>query len=60
METESDTKKKSVMTWSESKDLLMLSAVAANGVLNYKQGSRERGSAWQRAASTLNEQEGDC
>lgn len=50
---------RSVMVWSEAKDLLMLSAVAAEGVFNHKQVSRERGSAWQRAASTLCAQEGN-
>ena len=33
--------------------------MAAKGVFNHKQGSRERGSAWQRAASTLCTQEGN-
>ena len=47
------------MVWSEAKDLLMLSAVAPEGVLNHKQGSQERGSAWQRAASALCAQEGN-
>ena len=50
---------RSVKVWSEAKDLLMLSAVAAEGVFNHKQGSLERGSAWQRATSTLCAQEGN-
>ena len=47
------------MVWSDAKDLLMLTAVASEGVFTHKQGSREWGSAWQRAASTLNAQESD-
>ena len=33
--------------WSETKDLIMLTAVAAEGVFMYDQGSRECGCAWQ-------------
>ena len=33
--------------WSEEEDLIMLTAVAAEGVFTHEQGSRECGCAWQ-------------
>lgn len=42
------------MTWVESKDLMLLRVVAAEGVFMHKFGSRERGKIWQAVASELN------
>ena len=42
------------MTWNEARDLMLTREVAANGVFTHKQGSRERGNAWQSVADNLN------
>ena len=42
------------MTWTDEKDLVMLTAMAGEGVFDAKAGSRERGSAWQSVAASLN------
>ena len=42
------------MTWNESRDLMMLRMIAAEGVFSHKFGSRERGKAWQLVADELN------
>ena len=42
------------MVWTESKDLSLLRAIAAEGIfVNTKAGSRERGAAWLNVASAL-------
>ena len=45
---------RSVMTWTDEKDLAMLTSMAGEGVFDTKVGSRERGSAWQSVAASLN------
>lgn len=42
------------MTWTDDKDLIMLTAIAGEGVFDTKAGSRERGSSWQAVADCLN------
>lgn len=42
-----------VVVWTEPKDLLMLKEVAAEGVLQHKLKSRERGAGWLAVASRL-------
>lgn len=55
MEAENnEAKKKSIMVSTESKDLSLLKAIAAEGVfINTKAGSRERGAAWLNVASAI-------
>ena len=42
------------MVWTEQKDIIMLTTIAAEGVFHWKLGSRERGKAWQAVAVSLN------
>ena len=42
------------MVWTEQKDMIMLTTIAAEGVFHWKLGSRERGKAWQAVAVSLN------
>ena len=42
------------MVWTEQKYAMMLTAVAGESVFHTKPGSRERGSAWQAVADSLN------
>lgn len=42
------------MIWNDNKDLQLLKEIAAEGVIKHKYLSRERGSAWQTAADSLN------
>ena len=45
---------RSIMVWTEEKDVKLLRAVAAEGVfINSRAGSRERGALWQVVASSL-------
>ena len=45
---------RSIMVWTEEKDVKLLRAVAAEGVfINSRAGSREKGELWQVAASSL-------
>ena len=45
---------RSIMVWTESKDLSLLRTIAAEGIfVNTKAGSRERGAAWLNVASAL-------
>ena len=45
---------RSIMVWTEEKDVKLLRAVAAEGVfINSRAGSRERGELWQVVASSL-------
>ena len=46
------------MAWSERKDILLMREIGAQGVFDYKAGSRERGNAWQVVADNLNQHEG--
>ena len=41
------------MVWSKYKDLLFLKEVATEGVLTYKQRSKERGTQWQKVADNI-------
>ena len=34
------------MKWTDEKDVILLTAMAGEGVFQWKYGSRERGSAW--------------
>lgn len=54
MEVGSNDKKKSVMTWTDEKDFIMLTAMAGEGVFDAKVGSRERGGTWKSVAASLN------
>ena len=42
------------MKWTEEKDVILLTAMAGEGVFEWKHGSRERGSAWDVVAKNLN------
>lgn len=42
MELEESDQKKSVMKWTEEKDVMLLTAMAGEGVFQWKHGSRER------------------
>ena len=42
------------MKWTEEKDVILLTAMAGEGVFQWKHGSRERGSAWDVVAKNLN------
>ena len=45
---------RSIMVWTQEKDVKLLRAVAAEGVfINSRAGSRERGASWQVVASSL-------
>ena len=45
---------RSIMVWTQEKDVKLLRAVAAEGVfINSRAGSRERGALWQVVASSL-------
>ena len=46
------------MQWSEEKGMKMLREVIAEGVFQYKSGSRERGNAWRYVVTTPNAFEG--
>lgn len=54
MEFEESDEKKSVMKWTEEKDVILLTAMGGEGVFQWKHGSRERGSAWEVVAKNLN------
>ena len=42
------------MKWTEEKDVILLTAMAGEGVFQWKHGSRERGGAWDVVAKNLN------
>ena len=42
------------MKWTEKKDIMLLTTMAGEGVFQWKHGSRERGSAWDVVAESLN------
>ena len=44
---------RSSMVWSNAKDLHLLKQIAAEGVLTHKQGSKERGTKWQKVADNI-------
>ena len=44
------------MKWTEEKDVILLTAMAGEGVFQWKHGSRERGGAWDVVAKNLNSQ----
>ena len=46
------------MKWTEEKDEILLTTMAGEGVFQWKHGSRERGSAWDLVAKSLNCQQG--
>ena len=46
------------MNWTESKDILLIRKMAAEGIFHYKAGSRERGNAWQSISRKPNEEDG--
>ncbi|XP_028415549.1 UPF0746 protein DDB_G0281095-like [Dendronephthya gigantea] len=50
---DSSLKKKRVFTWNEQKDIHLLREIAAEGVLQHKAKSRDRGAGWQLVASKL-------
>ena len=42
------------MSWTEEKDILLMREMAAQGIFQFKTGSKERGNIWQAIASNLN------
>ena len=42
------------MSWTEEKDVLLMREMAAQGIFQFKSGSRERGTVWQAIAKNLN------
>ena len=42
------------MSWTEEKDILLMREMAAQGIFQFKIGSKERGNIWQAIASNLN------
>ena len=42
------------MSWTEEKDILLMREMAAQGIFQFKSGSKERGNIWQAIASNLN------
>ncbi|XP_027050950.1 putative uncharacterized protein DDB_G0274435, partial [Pocillopora damicornis] len=43
-----------VMSWTEEKDVLLMREMAAQGIFQFKSGSRERGTVWQAITKNLN------
>ena len=42
------------MSWTEEKDILLMREMAAQGIFQFKTGSKERGNIWEAIASNLN------
>ena len=49
---------RTAMTWAENKDIFLMREMGAEGIFQYKAGSRERGNVWQVIANNLNQHEG--
>jgi len=41
------------MSWTEGKDISLMREMAAQGIFQFKSGSRERGNVWQAIAKNL-------
>ena len=46
---------RTAMTWAENKDIFLMRQMGAEGIFQYKAGSRERGNVWQVIANNLNQ-----